>query len=121
LAAFFLTQEGDALLLDNTVKITRAGAQPYQGTIRVVSAPHKIQAQDVAAHWGADDARALKVESAQLMALSLEIALAQNDAPAAAAATAAPTLPHRALSAGQERIVRARPGARRALRPRADP
>ena len=87
--AFFLTQEGDALLLDNTVKITRAGAQPYQGTIRVVSAPHKIQAQDVAAHWGADEARALKAESAQLLALSLEIALTQSDAPAIPAATAA--------------------------------
>lgn len=86
---FFLTQEGDALLLDNTVRITRTGAQPYQGTIRIVSTPHKIQAQDLAAHWGADDARVLKAESAQLLALSLEIALGQSDAPATPAAGAA--------------------------------
>jgi hypothetical protein len=86
---FFLTQQGDALLLDNTIKVTRPGAQPYQGTIRVVSAPHRILPEDLAAHWGADEARTLKAESAQLMALSLAIALAQSDAPAASAGTAA--------------------------------
>lgn len=84
--SFFLTQDGDALLLDNTVKVTRIGVQAYQGTIRVVSAPHKVDGHDALAYWGADEAKALKAESAQLMALSLEIALAQTDAPAATSA-----------------------------------
>jgi hypothetical protein len=73
-----------------------------------VSTPHKIQGQDLAAHWGDDEARTLKAESAQLMALSLAIALAQSDAPVAPAGTAsAPFRTVRYLQGKKELFERA--------------
>lgn len=80
---FFLTQDRDALILDNDVTLTRPGVQPYHNTIRVVSQPHV--AADMEARWGADGAKALKAESANLLALSLEAALVQADVGAAGA------------------------------------
>lgn len=71
---FYLAQDKDALVLDNSVTLTRPGAQPWTGKIRVVSAPRAVT-----------DVEALKAESASLLALSLEIVLAQADVPAAGA------------------------------------
>jgi hypothetical protein len=72
---FFLTQDRDALVLDNSVSVTRPGAQPYRNTLRIVSAPRPV-----------NDVDALKAESTNLLALSLGIVLAQADAPAVSAA-----------------------------------
>lgn len=101
---FYLTQERDALILDNDVTLTRPGAQPYHNTIRVVSQPHV--ADDMEARWGADGARALKAESAHLLAQSLEIVRAQGDA-AAAGAEASPYRTVRYLQGKKELFERA--------------
>jgi hypothetical protein len=91
---FYLSQERDALVLDNTVVVSRASGEPYRNLVRVVSRPQ------TAAAWEADGARGLKAESAALLALSLDIAAAQ-----AAAASAPGTAP-------QHRTVRYTLGAK---------
>lgn len=68
---FYLAQERDALVLDNTVAVARASGEPYRNLVRVVSRPQ------AAGSWDADGAHALKAESAAMLALSLDIAAAQ--------------------------------------------
>ena len=85
---FSMTQDRAALILDNDVAITTPSGQPaYSNRVRVVSAVHK--GEDLAAYWGADDAGALKAESARLLAASLDIALDDAGAPRPAAGPAA--------------------------------
>lgn len=93
--AFVLTQDRDALVLEHSISLTQDGVAPYRNTIRVVSQPHR--ADDLAAYWAADGAGRLKAESAALLALSLDIAVAQAGATRAAGA--------------QQRTVRYRLGA----------
>ena len=81
-----MTQDRAALVLDNEVSIVAPSGQPVYGNrIRIVSAVHTQE--DLAAYWGADDARALKAESARLLAASLDIALDEAGAPRAAGST----------------------------------
>jgi hypothetical protein len=91
---FYLAQERDALVLDNTVAVSGASGEPYRNLVRIVSRPQ------AAGSWDADGARALKTESAAMLALSLDIAAAQ--AAAAPASGAAP----------QQRTVRYTLGAK---------
>jgi hypothetical protein len=72
---FSMTQDQTALVLDNTVVITGvAGGKAYQNTVRVVSRP--LAQVDPVSYWGAEQARALKQESARLLAQSLDLAVA---------------------------------------------
>jgi hypothetical protein len=74
---FSMTQDQTALVLDNAVVIspTGSGARAgYQNTVRVVSRP--LTGVDPAAYWGAEHARALKEESARMLAQSLDLAVA---------------------------------------------
>jgi hypothetical protein len=80
--AFYLTQERDALVLENTVAVARPGAKPYQRIVLVVSEPRS--GDDLEAYWGAQQAQKLKTESADMLARSLDIALADTDGVAAA-------------------------------------
>jgi hypothetical protein len=99
---FYLTPEHDALVLDNSVAVARAAGEPQRTTIRVVSPPHL--AEDAVARWSADNARALKAASAELLALSLEIAIAP---PAPAGAAAPPYRTVRYLQGRKEMFERA--------------
>jgi hypothetical protein len=69
---FFLSQERDVLVLDNSIAVSQGSGEPYRNLVRVVSRPR------APGSWEADGARALKTESAALLALSLDIALAQS-------------------------------------------
>jgi hypothetical protein len=80
---FFLTQDRDALVLDNSIAISPGSApgsapgsgEPWRNVIRVVSQPHPAD------DWGSDSARVIKAESANLLAMSLAIAMEQAAAP----------------------------------------
>lgn len=102
---FFLSQERDALVLENTVAVARPGAKPYQRIVLVVSAPHS--GDDLEAYWGAGNARMLKTESAELLARSLDIALADTDS--VAAASAVPYRSVRYIQGQREIVERAQP------------
>ena len=93
---FSMTQDRAALILDNEVSIVPPPGRPaYGNRVRVVSAVHAHP--DLTAYWGADDAKALKAESARLLAASLDIAL--DDA-------AAPRQAGGAANAGPQRTIR---------------
>jgi hypothetical protein len=80
---FSMTQDHRALVLDNAVSVHRPGAAAaHQATIRVVSRPRT--AEDPQLAWTESEGAELKDESASLLAHSLELAL--RDASAAAAA-----------------------------------
>ena len=75
---FILTQDQRAIILDNAIVIYPPGAAEtaaYQNVIRVVSRPQT--GDDVFAFWSAGEGAALKEESAGLLAMSLDIALAE--------------------------------------------
>ena len=75
---FLMNQDRRALVLDNVVSIRRAaapGEAGYRNTIRVVSLPRP--ADDVDAYWGFDHSANLQAESARLLALSFDVALAE--------------------------------------------
>ena len=85
---FSMTQDRAALILDNEILIQVPGREAaYANTVRVVSA---VQAhEDLAAWWGDGQARALKEQSARLLAASIDIALDEATAKGGAGATAA--------------------------------
>ncbi|MFC5461544.1 hypothetical protein [Massilia niabensis] len=97
---FSMTQDRAALILDNDIRIQLPGNKAaYANKVRVVSA---VQAhEDLAAWWGEGDARALKEQSARLLAASIDIALE--------AAKAAPVEAGAALA---QRTVRYREGGK---------
>jgi hypothetical protein len=72
---FYLTQDHQALILDNAVSIKTADrAAPYETTVRIVSQERGgVAGPDV---WLGDDAGMLKWESARMYAQALDIALA---------------------------------------------
>lgn len=101
---FSMTQDRAALILDNDIRIQAPGNKAaYANKVRVVSA---VQAhEDLAAWWGEGDARALKEQSARLLAASIDIALDE----AKAAATAPPV---EAGATVAQRTVRYREGGK---------
>jgi hypothetical protein len=97
-ATFEMTQDRSTLILQSEVNVTRPGKQPpYSNVIRVVGHPHSRD--DLATYWGADEAKALKDESARLLALSIDIALSEAHGSSDA-------------GAGPQRTVRFREGNR---------
>jgi hypothetical protein len=72
---FFLTQDRDALVLDNSIAISQGSGEPWRNVIRVVSQAHPAD------DWGSDAARVIKTESANLLAMSLDIAMEQATSP----------------------------------------
>lgn len=71
---YLLTQDQRAIIVDNAVAISQAGAAPaYRVVIRVVS--EDIGAEGPQQAWTNSAGRKLKDESAHLLALSLELAL----------------------------------------------
>ena len=100
---FYLTQDHQALILDNAISIKTAGrATPYENTIRIVSPERGDGAgPDV---WLGDDAGMLKWESARMYAQALDIALADMATPGA------PALPYKTVrynEGANERMERA--------------
>lgn len=88
LPVFAMTQDQRALVLDSHLTLYRpgeSGKAAYQATIRVISQPRLEQ--DLETFWKDSEAAALKDESANLLAHSLQLAL--QDA-SEAAATAPP-------------------------------
>ena len=75
---FSMTQDQTAIVLDNAIAIFAPGADSpatYKNIIRVVSRPEtKI---DIVSHWTTNGGDALKIESARLLAESLDIALGE--------------------------------------------
>jgi hypothetical protein len=101
-----MTQDEQAIILDNAIAIYAPGAAEtavYQNTVRVVSRPQ--HRDDTLAFWTANQGAALKDESATLLALSLDIALA--DAMAAAQAEGASHKTFRYPEGRTERMERA--------------
>lgn len=100
---FSMTQDRAALILDNEILIKVPGSKAaYANTVRVVSA---VQAhEDLAAWWGDGEARALKEQSARLLAASIDIALD--------AATAAPAPGEAGVAPAAQRTVRYREGGK---------
>ena len=99
---FWMTQDRAALILDNEIQVQLPGTKAvYANTVRVVSA---VQAhEDLAAWWGAGEARVLKEQSARLLAASIDIALDAAVRPVEAGATGA---------AGTQRTVRYKEGGK---------
>ncbi|MDM5181780.1 hypothetical protein PO883_31875 [Massilia sp. DJPM01] len=100
---FYLTQDHQALILDNAISIKTAGrATPYETIIRIVSPERGGEAgPDV---WLGDNAGMLKWESARMYAQALDIALADMATPAA------PALPYKTVrynEGASERMERA--------------
>ena len=103
---FMLTQDEQAILLDNAIAIygpKDTETPAYQNLVRVVSRPQ--QREDAMAFWTAGQGAALKEESSTLLALSLDIALA--DATAPARAEGAPQKTFRYQEGKHERMERA--------------
>ncbi|MES3020562.1 MAG: hypothetical protein V4857_03150 [Pseudomonadota bacterium] len=101
--SFWLTQDQRALILDNQISIkTAPQAEPRVTVVRVISPP--ADAADMLAFWSADAGGRLKLESAALLATSLDIALQLAD-PKAPAAGSYKTV--RYLEGGTEKIERA--------------
>jgi hypothetical protein len=78
LPVFGMTQDRRGIVLDNALAFIAPGdAQrtAKQTTVRVVSEP--VAVQDAEGHWSADDARRLKEESAALLAVSIDLAVAE--------------------------------------------
>ncbi|MDQ1817883.1 hypothetical protein RBA41_31730 [Massilia sp. CCM 9210] len=100
---FYLTQDHQALILDNAISIKTAGrVTPYENIIRIVSPERGGQAgPDV---WLGDDAGMLKWESARMYAQALDIALADM---ATAGAAALPFKTVRYNEGAVERMERA--------------
>ncbi|MCE3608274.1 hypothetical protein LXA47_32415 [Massilia sp. P8910] len=100
---FYLTQDHQALILDNAISIKTAGrATPYETIIRIVSPERGDGAgPDL---WLGDDAGMLKWESARMYAQALDIALADMATPGA------PALPYKTVrynEGANERMERA--------------
>jgi hypothetical protein len=78
LPIYSMTQDQSAIVLENSTIIYRKGAtdaQPYRNTIRVVARANDDA--DMAKFWNADEGLRLKAESANLLALALNVALSQ--------------------------------------------
>ena len=103
---FFMTQDQQALVLENTIAVFAPDSAPlpvYQNLVRVVSSAEP--ADDIPTRWNADDGRRLKEASAELLARSLDIAIDAAVAPAAEASV--PQHTFRYLEGGHERMERA--------------
>lgn len=75
---FAMTQDQSALVLDNAIAVYAPGALQqagYRNTVRVVS--RATTQADLPAYWNEAEGLQLKQQSAALLALSLDIALAQ--------------------------------------------
>ncbi|MFB9243005.1 hypothetical protein IV454_19950 [Massilia antarctica] len=100
---FYLTQDHQALILDNAISIKTAGrATPYETIIRIVS-PERGEGAGPDL-WLGDDAGMLKWESARMYAQALDIALADMATPGA------PALPYKTVrynEGANERMERA--------------
>jgi hypothetical protein len=78
LPVFALTQDQRALVMENALTVYAPGAASaaaWQKTVKVVS--FTKSGDDMTAFWTAEDGRNLKVESASLLAESLDIALGE--------------------------------------------
>ncbi len=107
---FSMTQDQNALLLDIAVVVyaPNAPAAPaYQNALRVVSAP--IASDDPLVFWSENKGQNLKVVSAQLMAMALELAANEADksSPKEVESNATNQRTMRYLQGKSERIERA--------------
>jgi hypothetical protein len=104
--AYAMTQDQRALVLDNSVSVYRPGesASPmYQATIRVVSQPRGDW--DPQSFWLDRDLAALKEESSNLLAHSLDLAIREASGTPPAAQTVFKTV--RYLEGSTEKMERA--------------
>ena len=103
---FTMTQDQQALIVDNAIAVHAPGAAPdkpaYQNVIRVVSRPHGHDNPD--AYWNEADGAALKDQAALLLALSFDVARADA---AELLGQGAPPRTFRYAEGASERIERA--------------
>jgi hypothetical protein len=98
---FSMTQDTQAIVLDNAIVVRRPGEPEEKGVrvlVRIVSAPQSSP------HWSDNDGKVLKEQAGALIAESFDVALAAMSAPAQVDA------PHRTLryrQGGEEKIERA--------------
>jgi len=77
--AFAMTQDQRALVLDNMLEIRAPGiSQPYRQSVRVVLPAAPVD--QAPAYWMDSNGKALKEASAHLLALSIEVAMADMQA-----------------------------------------
>jgi len=105
LPVFGMTHDRKAIVLENAISIYSPGASDasYQGIIKVLSQP-KDEA-DLIAFWNADQGEKLKEESANLLAHSLDMAIAEATGSASAGSGVQKTL--RYLEGSAEKMERA--------------
>lgn len=88
---FFMTQDQGALILENVISVYAPGAlkqASYRNTVRVVS--RLVEHADLPTYWNETQGEPLRRQSAALLAMSYDIALAQAQVdPGAAPATSA--------------------------------
>lgn len=103
---FSLTQDQQALVLDNVVSVRRAGsagAAAYESVVRIVSAP--TAEADPVAYWSKDNGAAFRAVAGALMRESIELAVSMADKTMPAGAAAQKTF--RYFEGGTERVERA--------------
>lgn len=79
LPVFSMTQDQKGLVLDNAIALTSGGAKdknPPGYLIRVINDPQTTE--EITDYWKDADGKRLKDESARLLAMSIDIALAQR-------------------------------------------
>jgi|SRR5450631_983606 hypothetical protein len=107
--AFFMTQDGRALVLENTIVVRRTEAKPANKnptTVKVVGSPLPETDSNVEAYWMADEGDALQTVSVNLLRDSLVLAL--QDIYGSAAPGAADFRTVRYREGGAEKMERAR-------------
>jgi hypothetical protein len=106
---FFMTQDGRALVLENTIVVHRAAAKAAAKNatmVKVVGSPLPESDSNVEAYWMADEGDALQTVSVNLLRDSLVLALQDIYGPAASAAADFRTVRYR--EGGAEKMERAR-------------
>jgi hypothetical protein len=107
--AFFMTQDGRALVLENTIVVHRVAAKAAAKnatTVKVVGSPLPESDSNVEAYWMADEGDALQTVSVNLLRDSLVLALQDIYGSAASAAADFRTVRYR--EGGAEKMERAR-------------
>lgn len=104
---FALAQDQATIVLDTVVRVAPAADAPgprFEGALRVLSTP--VAAADRQAHWLADEGRALKEETARMLAHAINLGVAQLSAPVPAKPEEVPFRTHRYLMGDEERMER---------------
>jgi hypothetical protein len=107
--AYFMTQDGRALVLENTIVVRRSEVKagpPNTTTVKVVGLPLPETDSNVEAYWMADEGDALQTVSVNLLRDSLVLALRGMEVSAASGAADFRTVRYR--EGGAEKMERAR-------------